>query len=111
MNRRIITSQPPRGYTNPPVVNSQPVVANTRRYVLFTWSKCKQCVELKRNFGQQLQARRVVEYDLDTIRNQPDLMVLFNRTSPNRNVPAIAVINNRLLEAKAVGVNEIKSIL
>lgn len=83
----------------------------TKQYILFTWTRCKQCQELKRNLNSYIQSGRIVEYDLDNLSKRPDLMTLFNRVSPSRNVPAMAVLNGGMLERSLVGVAQIMSIL
>lgn len=84
---------------------------NNKQYILFTWSKCKQCQELKRNLSAYIQSGRIIEYDLDALGSNPNLMRLFNQISPSRNVPAMAVLNNGSLEQSLVGVGRIMTIL
>jgi len=78
-----------------------------KTYMLFTWTRCKQCQELKRNLKGSLQSGKIIEYDLDNIRSNDNLMNLFNRISPNRNVPAMAILNNGQFERGVVGVGQI----
>lgn len=110
MNKR--TSQPlyPNTLKTSMNTNRSPA-SNARQYILFTWTKCKQCQELKRNLVPHLQSGRIKEYDLDAIRTNNNLMGVFNRISPNRNVPAMAIVSNGILESGAVGVSDIMRVL
>lgn len=79
--------------------------------ILFTWSKCKQCQDLKRALQTRRTNIQVYEYDLDNIQSNQNLMNIFNRVSPKRNVPALAVINGNSLVRGSVGMNEIAPLL
>lgn len=81
------------------------------QYILFTWSKCKQCQEMKKNLRYQIQTGIIREYDLDTLGDKPTLMRLFNYTSPHHNVPALAVISNGIVQEKHVGIKPIMTVI
>lgn len=94
-------------YSQSPYMRVQQPTLPNRQYILFTWSKCKQCQDLKRNLSGYLQSGRIKEYDLDSLSNNPNLMRLFLQVSPGRNVPAMAILNNGMLESALVGVGKI----
>jgi glutaredoxin len=83
----------------------------TKNYVLFTWSKCGQCKELKNSLMSNPQTRNITEYDLDNIKDNPNLMRVFRQISPNNNVPAMAVYNNGVYERSAIGMRPIMNML
>lgn len=77
-----------------------------KQYILFTWSKCKQCAELKR-YSPQISSRGVTQYDLDNISGDQNLWRVFQAISPKSQVPALALINNGMLEKGVVGLSPV----
>ena len=104
MNTRNTSSMYPSRSFGAPVQRAPPA---RKTYTLFTWTRCKQCQDLKRNLVGPIQSGKITEYDLDNIRGNANLMNLFSQISPNRNVPAMAIFNNGQFERGVVGVGQI----
>lgn len=96
-------SQYSRQNNSYPINRLRPQPVSDKKYLLFTMSKCSQCRELKGKIDPYIRSGKVIEYDLDTIRTNSDMMNLFMRTSPNRNVPAMAIVENNMLVGAKVG--------
>lgn len=93
---------------NQSTVRRQPT---QKRYILFTMSSCGQCNVLKSRIGNQITSGLITEYDLNRTSNIPNVMTLFNRVSPNRSVPALAIMNGNQLENAVIGTSSIMRFL
>ncbi len=76
-------------------------VQKPKQYVLFTMSSCGQCTILKNRLGNRLQ--NITEVDLYKNSNNANTMELFYTVSPQRAVPALAIISDGRVENTAVG--------
>lgn len=86
-----------RSYQNTPV----------KQRILFTWSKCGQCQELKKKISAYISNGAVQEYDLDTIPSGSSLMKVFRQISPSGSVPALVVLSDGRIEGSATGMSSI----
>lgn len=82
-----------------------------RRLILFTWTKCVNCHKLMDQISNLINSRVIEDFDLEDIQANKQLWNLFQVVSPNNNIPALAVIENGRLVAKAVGKDNILDLL
>lgn len=84
---------------------------NRDTVILFTWSKCTKCREVKQKAYRYIQSGKIREYDLDLAQSYPNIMNIFKSVSPGGKVPALAVINAGRIKRGVVGADEISRLL
>lgn len=82
-----------------------------RQYILFTWSKCVNCVELKKKLQGYINRGVIKEVDLEAASNNQSLMNIFQSISPNNHVPAMIIVQNGRVTRSAINPREILILL
>lgn len=83
---------------------------NRREYILFTWSKCSQCNELKK-YLPRVRSVVINVKDLDIVCKDPILWNIFTSVSPSSKVPALVIVNNGMVERGILGLAPIMKAL
>lgn len=81
------------------------------QYIVFTLPTCSHCVNLKNKISKLISTGQVKCINLKDVSKDSGEMNLFKLSSPNMNVPAMAVLSGGRLKAKAVGFESIMKLL